>query len=131
MWFRGAVVAIAVLLAVGCNTTTPSPFNCPKVFSIASGNNQRAPGSDVLGSLLAVSAEVSPGKESSVCTALNPQIAWSVQTGGGSIAPVAATFGRMAVWTLGPTPGTQTVRATWNNSGESTAPFVIFSAVAE
>ncbi len=132
-WKIYPLVTFVVLMCVACGSPTAPFFDCPKVFSIVSGNNQRAAAGTTLTSLLEVSSAVSPGRESMFCTALGPQIVWSVETGGGSIVAVSdgPRPGSTAVWTLGPTPGVQAVRATWTNTGENAVRFVLFSAVAE
>lgn len=102
-------------------------------MSIVSGNLQTG----VVGTALEKPLQVGAGPEHSsmFCTGLGHTFAWSVESGGGSISlapptpPLPASTG-VVIWTLGPTPGRQTVRATWTSSGQATAPSVIFEATA-
>jgi hypothetical protein len=136
---RGRLIAVVVccaLTTIQCldaRSASGPTIHCPKVFSIASGNNQRgAPGSTLPASL-EVNPTVPPSSESIFCHVLGATIQWSVQSGGGTIAPAADLLGRLtsAKWTLGPNPGSQTVRATWTDSGQDTAPSLVFTALAE
>lgn len=125
------IVSVGAAMAMACNTTdswTLPP--CSKVFTIVAGNHQTG----VVNATLAESLKVRPDvrSETMFCFVIGARITWSVELGGGTI--VAASnpdvAGYTAVWTLGPSAGRQTVRATWTDSGERNAPSVLFEAIA-
>ncbi|HEX6164882.1 MAG TPA: hypothetical protein VFZ31_16055 [Vicinamibacterales bacterium] len=132
---RYAFVAVAVVTTVGCQSpTAPFTVKCPSVLTIVAGDNQRAAMSTALPTALEVHATVSPAHRSMFCAGFVFNIAWSVESGGGSVVPdpLSGTIqtNYTARWTLGPAPGPQTVRATVRDSEESPAT-VVFRAVAE
>ena len=134
---RYALVTLIVLAGAACKSpTAPFTVDCPSVLTIAAGDNQRAPAGTALPAVLDVHAAVKPGYESMFCTGFVFSIAWSVETGGGSIRPAEVSGQRIqsrytAAWTLGPVPGTQTVRATVRGSENNSAASVLFTAIAE
>lgn len=130
-WRNWVLVTAVVLMNASC--TSSPPFICRKELSIVAGNNQRAVAGSRLDVPLEVLAEATPGGMFCGPVVLNTTIVWSIEPGGGSIEPIAGdqAWRQRAVWTLRPTPGLQIVRATWTNSGESTAPTVLFSATAD
>ena len=129
--------ALCAMAVAGCNPLGPDwEINCPTtyVFSIDAGDRQTGTVGDASPIRLAVSAHLPSGLFCPGGGFPNAQVVWSIETGGGSIAPVPADIPtdirHFAIWTLGPAVGRQTVRATWMNSGDTTAPFVIFEATA-
>lgn len=130
-------LALCVAAVAGCSPLGPGwEIECPAayVFTIEAGDRQAGSVGDTLPVRLAVSAHLPSGLFCPGGGFPNAQVVWSVETGAGSIAPVPAEIPadnrHFAIWTLGPVLGRQTVRATWTNSGEPTAPFVIFEATA-
>ena len=132
-----ALVTLSVLAGAGCHSPTAPLFSveCPSVLTIAAGDNQRAPAGTALPAVLDVHAAVKPGYESMFCTGFVFSIAWSVETGGGSVRPAEVPRQLQsrytAAWTLGPGPGTQTLRATVRGSENNAAASVLFTAIAE
>lgn len=124
------IVGVGTAMVVACETTRIWTPPCSTVFTIVAGNHQTG----VVNATLAESLRVRPDvrAETMFCFVYQAQVTWSVELGGGTI--VAASnpdvAGHTAVWTLGPTVGRQTVRATWTNSGEKGAPSVRFEAIA-
>jgi len=107
---------------------------CQGTLRLHDGNNQTG----AVGSVLPQRLRVLPNWTGQLgCAPLfNELIEWSVETGRGTIAPgplpksVPDDYLYTATWTLGPTPGPQSVRATWKITFPGTPPFVIFEATA-
>ncbi len=117
---RFAPFVIAALLAAGCknsDTTSTPPASGANQLVIVSGANQIANVSTALPAPLVV--EVQNGAGAGVAGAT---VSWTV-TGGGSLSASTSSTssqGQASVtWTLGPTPGSQTVTAA--SSGSSVA----------
>lgn len=126
------ILCAAAAMVSACDTTqewTAPP--CPKVFTIVSGNHQTGAVNTPLAEPLRVRPDVS-GEETMFCFVWMAQVTWSVELGGGTIVPSGnpGVEGYTAVWTLGPTVGRQTVRATWTPSRNEGAHSVRFEATA-
>ena len=127
-------ILLTAVATAGCNPLEPDLFDidCGESrMSVVSGNHQTGVAGTALEKPLVVAA--GPVSPSMFCTGLGSTFVWTVESGGGSVAPastVPAGASWTVMWTLGPVRGKQTVRATWTNSGQTTAPFVIFEATA-
>lgn len=137
MQAKHLALALCVVAVAGCNPLGPDwDIKCPTthVFSIEAGNRQTGTAGETLPVRLGVSVGTGSGFLCPGSSFPNAQVVWAVERGGGSVAPVPPEIPgdtrQFAVWTLGPVLGRQTVRATWTNSGETTAPFVVFEATA-
>ncbi len=123
-WMTFAMMAT---LAGGCGSDGEGDPAFDGTIGIEDGDGQAAPPGTALANPVRVVVLDGAG---------NPIVAtvdWTVVTGGGSMAPVstatnAADGIASSTWTLGPTAGGQTVRATVN--GSSPAVQVVFSATA-
>lgn len=134
---RHLALALSVVAVAGCSPLGPDwDIKCSttRVFSIEAGDRQTGTAGETLPVRLGVSPHTPSGLFCPGSAFPDAQVVWAVERGGGSIVPVPSEIPedtrQFAVWTLGPVLGRQTVRATWTNSGETTAPFVIFEATA-
>jgi adhesin/invasin len=113
----GANTAQAIVSGVGqAAFTATAAAGTPSVIRIVSGNGQSGPAGAALGAQLVV--QVLDDAENPVSGAT---VTWSIESGGGSVSPGSGQTdvqGRAAaVWTLGPTTGTQRARATVTGAG--------------
>lgn len=127
MMFRLAAFAAVLAALAGCSRESEFIFPCHFDLKLVSGNNQRGAPGTTLPEVL----EVQLTGGSFGCFPQSIAVGWAIESGGGTVTPETLPPGHTAraKWTLGPAPGTQTVRATWQNGAER--PSALFTAIAE
>jgi len=125
------IAIVLVLTVLACDPlgdiSLGTGSSCTNQFEKGQGDKQVAPAN----STLPIELIAYPYNDGWFCWGpTDARVQWSVESGGGSVT-VNDTLSTRAVWTLGPTVGEQTIRATWTNPVALSGPaFVVFTATA-